>query len=213
MWTDQEGKIVDTIGVYFDHKALPKDLKYHGDTLRCNLLFRIIQDEWNFCDIEHGEYVPKFEMELHEPEKAQIRVTFKGKLLPDYSIEKTLTMHVLKGASYTEPITSVKSWDPTSREPTMVLGFYKQQISDGEIYHTLLHEFGHALGLYHEHQNEKYLKIMTEKYYKSEDELRGLVNNNTMSPEDFRNQYWFLTDYDQDFMKREYDYKSIMHYK
>ena len=39
------------------------------------------------------------------------------------------------------------------REPTMNFGWLTPQSSDDEVRRVVLHEFGHALGLVHEHQN------------------------------------------------------------
>ena len=72
----------------------------------------------------------------------------------------------------------------------MVLDFSKEVASDGsvrwkesqEVFFTIVHEFGHALGLYHENQHPQYLKVM-RNYCKSDEEMCKIMKGKA-SPEE-----------------------------
>ena len=81
---------------------------------------------------------------------------------------------------------------------------------DYHIQFTILHEFGHALGLYHEHQHPQYLKVM--KDYLSPEKMMDILSMRTTQVDDFNRQYLELNDFDDHFIKPNYDSKSIMHY-
>ena len=46
----------------------------------------------------------------------------------------------------------VGNYDPGEGKPTMNFGWFTQATNDGEVRRVALHEFGHALGLMHEHE-------------------------------------------------------------
>lgn len=68
-------------------------------------------------------------------EKADIRISFRQK--GSWSVIGTTCKHV------------------PQNEPTMNFGWLTPGIGDAEARGVILHEFGHALGLIHEHQNPK----------------------------------------------------------
>ncbi len=89
-------------------------------------------------------------------------------------------------------------------DPTMVLGLTKGQNTHNQ--HIVIHEFGHALGLEHEHQRSKFWSI-ADKF----------IDDKTMR-DDKRLKN---TDIDKDYLlesdqigsgSEEYDPDSIMHY-
>lgn len=56
------------------------------------------------------------------------------------------------GGSNSDLGTSCK-WRTDKSKPTMRFGWLKPTTDDGEIHRVVLHEFGHALGMVHEHQS------------------------------------------------------------
>jgi serralysin len=66
-------------------------------------------------------------------DKAQIRISFAHS--GSWSVIGTSCKNIAKG------------------QPTMNFGWLKPGVSDAEAQRVILHEFGHALGLIHEHQN------------------------------------------------------------
>ena len=89
-------------------------------------------------------------------------------------------------------------------KPTMVLCL--ETLSDNNIQHTILHEFGHALGLGHEHQHTDYINSM-----------KTLLNENKVmacygikSRDFFHKQHGDLST--KGVIQSKFDDKSIMHY-
>ena len=78
-------------------------------------------------------------------------------------------------------------------------------ISDSRKEHTILHEFGHALGLAHEHQHPDYLRVMGK--FLDEAAMRTCTKIKKLSS--FQDQYGELP---YGLMKTRYDVESIMHY-
>ncbi len=81
---------------------------------------------------------------------------------------------------------------------------------DDRILWNVLHEFGHVLGLYHEHQHPNYLQVIREfaDYYKKLFRyLRKKIDDYTV--ELFQLQYDPIQDA---IFTSEYDPDSIMHY-
>jgi len=96
--------------------------------------------------------------------------------------------------------------DVPRNEPTMNFGWLTPSTSDTEYRRVVLHEFGHALGLVHEHQNPKSNPIKWNKeavyqYYKrTENWDKAQVDKNIFKK------------YETNSTSSEYDSKSIMHY-
>ena len=88
-------------------------------------------------------------------------------------------------------------------EPTMKLGLKRGD----QIYnqHIVIHEFGHALGLQHEHQRSCFLT--TAKKYLDEHKIKKSQN---ISEKIFRRDWWdSLEEIDSE---SSYDEDSVMHY-
>lgn len=93
-----------------------------------------------------------------------------------------------------------------SLSKTMNFGWFNDRTTDAEIRRTTLHEFGHALGLIHEHQNPlQNIQWDTEKVYTYYAQSQG----------------WSRSDVDQNLFRKysasqtqycRYDPLSIMHY-
>ena len=79
-------------------------------------------------------------------------------------------------------------------------------LPDNEIQHLVLHEFGHILGLCHEHQHSDYLSVM-DRFLVSDSELKKTAEIKSLR--EFKQQYKELN-----FTAEEsgYDKYSIMHY-
>lgn len=90
-------------------------------------------------------------------------------------------------------------------EPTMVLDLSNCS-GDYQKKATILHEFGHALGLGHEHQHPEYCSVM-EKYL---DEKQVQVCSGIYDTEVFIENYHPIEG--DDVEKSHYDAGSIMHY-
>lgn len=88
-------------------------------------------------------------------------------------------------------------------QPTMMLDL--KCCDDYHKEHIILHEFGHALGLAHEHQHPDYLSVM-KKFL---DENAMMIHTNIMKVSSFLKQYGELK---YELMKTSFDAKSIMHY-
>ena len=89
-------------------------------------------------------------------------------------------------------------------DPTMVLNL-RDCTDDYHKESTILHEFGHALGLGHEHQHPVYLKVM-EKFI---DIDATMDCYGIEKPSFYRDQYGELN---YELEKTDYDAHSIMHY-
>ena len=87
---------------------------------------------------------------------------------------------------------------------TMILNL-KDCVDDDRKEATILHEFGHALGLGHEHQHPKYVTVM-EKFI---DIDATMDCYGIEKPSFYREQYGKLN---VKLVKTEYDPDSIMHY-
>ena len=88
--------------------------------------------------------------------------------------------------------------------PTMVLNL-NDCTSDYLMESTILHEFGHALGLGHEHQHPDYLEVMQD----------FIDSKATMDCYGIKKISFFREQYGQlnfELAKTEYDVHSIMHY-
>ena len=89
-------------------------------------------------------------------------------------------------------------------EPTMVLDL-KDCRDDYHVRSTILHEFGHAYGLAHEHQHPDYLTIMEEFI----DIDATMDCYGIEKPREYHEQFGKKI---HDLQKNEYDPDSIMHY-
>lgn len=114
-------------------------------------------------------------------------------------------------SSYTRSACEVKSGAVKQTEPTVVFDF-SQLRHDHEIKKLTKHEFGHALGLYHEHQNPAFLDVMRHCYQDPKQMMKA-GGGLKMKLEDFKLQNLDMSDYDPDFVKDVYDRESIMHYR
>lgn len=114
----------------------------------------------------------------------------------------------LAGGSYSQLGSDAQNTDET--RPTMILDL-EGKSSSADIQFNIVHEFGHALGLYHEHQHPKYLKVMKS----FQDELKMYSLFRQPGKEEFgafQLQYLDLKDSGGFQFKSEYDPRSIMHY-
>ncbi|MEZ4810077.1 MAG: M12 family metallopeptidase [Allomuricauda sp.] len=91
-----------------------------------------------------------------------------------------------------------------SNTPSMNFGWFDSSTSEEEFRRTTLHEFGHALGLHHEHQhpegNIQWNKPVVYNYYTSKGWTIGQIDDN------------IFTKYEETLSNFKYDSFSIMHY-
>ena len=94
----------------------------------------------------------------------------------------------------------------------MILNLYGQRQPSQKS--LVLHEFGHVLGLEHEHQRSDFWKVLGDKdengeyrFIVGEDEMRSGKYGNTACNEHFRAAWQAGGS-----MQSEYDSDSIMHY-
>ena len=111
------------------------------------------------------------------------------------------------GGSYSQLGTDARSSDKS--EPTMVLDLEGK--SSASIQFEIVHEFGHALGLYHEHQHPEYLEVMKE-YLDDRKVFAAFRRPDSEDSNDFKLQYKEVSDPDAFQYKPQYDPESIMHY-
>ena len=91
----------------------------------------------------------------------------------------------------------------TVDKPTMVLSFHDKK-DDHQIRATIVHEFGHVLGLGHEHQHPSYWKVIKD-FVNTESMRKSLKLNRN----DF-NMQWVNTTLRSS--NTPYDEDSVMHY-
>lgn len=116
----------------------------------------------------------------------------------------TESTHASKRSSWSK-VGSDAQKERVENEPTMMLDL--KGLDEYHIEHTILHEFGHALGLAHENQHSDYLNVM-EKFFVDEAKLMKCVGMKSIPK--FQKQYRKLSN--KTLMKGNYDEKSIMHY-
>ncbi len=120
---------------------------------------------------------------------------------------------------YTEKTTSwskvgtAATWEPDTKKPTMVLKLFG--MTKDEQKSMVIHEFGHALGLDHEHQRSDFWDVLEQK--DEDDQFRFIIPKSKMKKGNgcqpacdavFRANH----DAPQGTVKTDYDSESIMHY-
>ncbi len=146
---------------------------------------------WNH-DREYPN-IPKLQL-TGDCDKADIRIKI-GRLKMSNNIIIIVHFSVPNGFSWSMMGTDAENI--TKYEPTMVLGLKKGRNSYNE--HIVIHEFGHALGLEHEHQRSKFWSV-AEKFIdkkKMKDDI-DIVN--------------YLVSDQIGAGSEEYDPDSVMHY-
>ena len=115
-------------------------------------------------------------------------------------------MHTAGGRSGSQVGTDALDVPITDKDgkflPTMQLGL----LPDNENFnkHNVIHEFGHALGLLHEHQRSYFWRVASN-YLDKKKMKEGLG----MTDEDFKKDY---EEKDEGIGSQEYDSDSVMHY-
>lgn len=102
--------------------------------------------------------------------------------------------------SFSVMATAAKS--KSVEDATMVLDLEE---TDLDIPFTIVHEFGHVFGLYHEHQHPQYVEVM-EKYV---DDIKVMELSGIEDTEDYIRQF---KEPEDAVFKYDYDFESIMHY-
>ena len=92
-------------------------------------------------------------------------------------------------------------------EPTMRLGLLSRREEYNE--HIIVHEFGHAYGLQHEHQRSCFLDVA--KKYLDETKMKAFLRRDdpNYSDDNFLRDYWERA---QGIESPDYDCDSVMHY-
>ena len=97
-------------------------------------------------------------------------------------------------------------------KPTMTLNLSDQNCPENVLRHLVIHEFGHALGLEHEHQHSDFWEVI-ERFI----DLKRIGDNHHFGKSKNEKTVPFRRGYLEDSLKEdyyasEYDQDSIMHY-
>ncbi|XP_064387495.1 uncharacterized protein LOC135335838 [Halichondria panicea] len=109
---------------------------------------------WN----SHADNYPQIAEGLATKEKAHIRVEFRR-----------------KGISWSK-VGTTATWQSDKKKPTMVLNLYGMTKADQRS--MVIHEFGHALGLDHEHQRSDFWDVLESK--DEDEEYRFIIGKRRM---------------------------------
>ena len=167
-----------------------------------------------------NQNIPRLKKTAHA-RQADIRVKFTGMLAKstDVHVSDIITCLLYIPILYTE---EGGNWSKVGtdaqkvrsiKEPTMQLNLYPQIPQDLQE-SLVIHEFGHALGLEHEHQRSDFWDVLREHL-----DLDAMKNDPYVNPSQsvsgraaFRND-WFESSTGYDTNLSEYDPSSIMHYR
>ncbi len=108
------------------------------------------------------------------------------------------------GASCSMVGSQAKTVQDTSK-PTIILSLKGRDLNEQKF--LVMHEFGHALGLFHEHQRSDFWKVANSLL-----DVRKMENDNRMINVNFDRDIKEKQPQDTTKMTPEYDPDSIMHY-
>lgn len=137
-----------------------------------------------------------------ESGNAEIRVSFNTEKGASWSLvgKNSNEYSVVKAGNSTRTVTG-------NFGASMNFGWFNSNTNETEFRRTTLHEFGHALGLLHEHQNNnrnfEWNKPVVLNYY---------VNQLGWTPEKVENALFKRYGTGTEYSNKEYDRMSIMHY-
>ena len=108
------------------------------------------------------------------------------------------------GASCSMVGSQAKTVQDTSK-PTIILSLKGRDLNEQKF--LVMHEFGHALGLFHEHQRSDFWKVANSLL-----DVRKMKNDTRMKKVKFDKDILEKQPQDATTMTPEYDPDSIMHY-
>ena len=103
----------------------------------------------------------------------------------------------------------------TQDKPTMMLNLSDQKCPEYFLRHLVIHEFGHALGLEHEHQRSDFWEVVKNfiDMEKMKDDHRfDIYRSSERGRATFGRDYLVTREKAECFAASDYDSKSIMHY-
>ncbi|XP_064387310.1 uncharacterized protein LOC135335654 isoform X6 [Halichondria panicea] len=193
--TDAQGGVA-RLHLLWDVEQIPK-LKIHflndgilkDDHWKCGNAGLLTVDTilaWAAVWNSHADNYPQIAEGLATKEKAHIRVEFRRK---EISWSKVGT---------------AATWETDKKKPTMVLNLYGMTKADQRS--MVIHEFGHALGLDHEHQRSDFWDVL-KRFIIPKSDMEDGVKCKKACPAVFRSDNNDAPSYGS-----EYDPDSIMHY-
>ena len=158
-------------------------------------------NEWN---LRGGGTIPEFTLVRGADAPSDIRVLFTSKTKCYFAITAASFKYIGDGRRETK--LGKRAQKAKYDEATMWLDLHSGEVGDNYKRHIVIHEFGHALGLGHEHQRSDFWKL-----------IKPYVNITKMKKDLKVTDEGFKTNWDSDPQFKTgkctpYDPNSIMHY-
>ena len=204
VWRDRQ-----TLKVYFMNPDDIDDWRCRGEPMNINTIFAWAR-VWNIAPYPE---IPKFEM-IERASRADIRVKFSSNRTFSYCKYKVFIIFFIDTGDNWSMVGIEATQITDLRKPTMQLnlGGHTPELQES----LVIHQFGHALGLGHEHQRSDFWEIVGRHLDIEQMKMDPIVNP-SRTPEDGERMFqkdWGENNGDQSVNSlSEYDPDSIMHHR